>query len=134
MSAIAARSCYNFPVIEDTLAIRLVGYADHDGGFIDNVYGHTPDQSVFNGPDFFPSGFGTLDNSNSVEDRWNDSDVYGLRASVLWNINDNWNATFNYIGQKPPPAPTITTTLTSVTSRSSAFMMSGPKTTLTSFH
>ena len=90
----------NIPIIEDTLAIRLVGYNDHDGGFIDNVYGHTPDQSFFYGPGFYPSGFGELDNSASVEDRWNDSDVYGARANLLWNINDNWSATFTYIGQK----------------------------------
>lgn len=90
----------NFPLIEDTLALRLVGYADKDGGFIDNVYGHTPDTSVFNGPDFFPSGFGTLDNSASVEDNWNDSDVTGLRANLQWNINDNWSATFSYFAQE----------------------------------
>ncbi|MFC1719992.1 TonB-dependent receptor [Pseudomonadota bacterium] len=90
----------NFPLVEDKLALRVVGYADHDGGFIDNVAGHTPDTSVFRGPDFFPSGFGTLDNSASVDDRWNDSGVGGLRAGLLWNINDNWDATFNYIHQE----------------------------------
>jgi outer membrane receptor protein involved in Fe transport len=89
----------NFPLVEDTLALRLVGYADKDGGFIDNVYGHTPDTSVFNGPDFFPSGFGTLDNAASVEDNWNDSDVYGLRASMLWNVNDNWSVNLGYFYQ-----------------------------------
>lgn len=89
----------NFPLVEDTLALRLVGYADKDGGFIDNVYGHTPDTSVINGPDYFPSGFGTLDNAASVEDNWNDSDVYGLRASMLWNVNDNWTVNLGYFYQ-----------------------------------
>ncbi len=38
-----ASAVLNLPLIEDTLALRLVGFTDHDGGFIDNVYGHTPD-------------------------------------------------------------------------------------------
>jgi outer membrane receptor protein involved in Fe transport len=91
---------FNLPIIEDVLAVRLVGYVDHDGGFIDNIYGHTPDESVFNGPGFFPSGFGDLDNSASTEDRWNDSDVMGIRASLLWNINEDWTMTASYFGQQ----------------------------------
>ncbi|HKX55796.1 MAG TPA: TonB-dependent receptor plug domain-containing protein, partial [Xanthomonadales bacterium] len=43
----------NLPLVEDALALRLVAYSDKDGGFIDNVFGHTPDQSVINGPGFF---------------------------------------------------------------------------------
>ncbi len=91
---------FNIPLAEDKLALRLVGYNDQDGGFIDNVYGHTPDQSFFNGPDFFPSEFGTLDNARSVENDWNDSEIYGGRASLLWNINDSWSATATYTTQK----------------------------------
>lgn len=91
---------FNMPLIEDKLALRLVGYYDRDGGFIDNVYGHTPDESVFNGPDFFPTGFGDLDNSASVEDRWNDSEVAGLRANLLWNMNEDWTATVSLFGQR----------------------------------
>ncbi len=89
----------NFPLVEDSLALRLVGYSDKDGGFIDNVYGHTPDTSVINGPGFFPAGFGTLDNAASVENNWNDSDVYGLRANLLWSINDNWSASVSFFSQ-----------------------------------
>jgi iron complex outermembrane receptor protein len=89
----------NLPLVEDALALRLVAYSDKDGGFIDNVFGHTPDQSVFNGPGFFPAEFGTLDNAASVEDDWNDSDIYGFRANLLWSINDNWSASVSYFGQ-----------------------------------
>lgn len=90
---------FNIPLLEDTLALRLVGYSDRDGGFIDNVFGHTPDQSVFNGPGFFPAEFGTLDNAAAVEDDWNDSDIYGFRANLLWNISDDWSASVSYFGQ-----------------------------------
>jgi outer membrane receptor protein involved in Fe transport len=87
---------FNVPLQDDKLALRLVGYSDSDGGFIDNVYGHTPDESALNGPGFVPSEFGTLDNSRSTEKNWNDSEIYGGRASLLWNINDTWSATLSY--------------------------------------
>ncbi len=83
----------NMPLVDDTMALRLVGYMDRDGGYIDNVYGHTPDQSAINGPGFYPSGFGTLDNNRSVEGRWNDAEIWGGRASLLWNISDKVSAT-----------------------------------------
>jgi len=88
----------NMPLIEDSLALRLVGYHDKDGGFIDNVFGRTPDSSAIGGP-VFPAEFGTLDNSASVESNWNDSDVSGLRAGLLWSINDNWSATLGFFSQ-----------------------------------
>ena len=34
---------FNVPLVEDTLAMRVVGFNDRDGGFIDNVFGHTAD-------------------------------------------------------------------------------------------
>lgn len=90
---------FNIPLAEDKLALRLVGYNDHDGGYVDNVFGHTPDQSAFYGPGFYPAEFGTLDNSASVEERWNDADIFGGRATLLWNINDNWSATVGFMHQ-----------------------------------
>jgi len=81
---------FNIPLIEDKLAARIVGYKDHDGGFIDNVLGHTPDSSAIGGPTY-PSGWGTLDNSASVKKRWNDADVEGARLSLLWEMSDNWS-------------------------------------------
>jgi iron complex outermembrane recepter protein len=86
---------FNVPLVEDKLALRLVGYNDKDGGFIDNVFGHTPDESAIQGPGFYPAGFGTLDNSTVVKDRWNDSETTGARASLRWDINDRWAATFS---------------------------------------
>ena len=32
---------FNVPLIDDTLAMRVVGYKDHDGGYIDNIPGRT---------------------------------------------------------------------------------------------
>jgi len=92
---------FNIPLVEDRLSMRLVGFNDHDGGFIDNVYGHTAD---WHGPgdrsnpdnNLAPSRFGTLDNALSVEKNWNEEDVYGGRVHLRWEMNDNWAATASY--------------------------------------
>ena len=89
---------FNIPMVEDTLALRVVGFSAHDGGFIDNVYGHTPDNFPLqaDNPDFgFPAGFGTMDNADFVDENWNDADIYGGRASLLWQMGDNWSATIS---------------------------------------
>lgn len=90
----------NLPIIDDTLALRLVAFGAKDGGFIDNVPGHTPDTSVVNGPGFWPSGFGDLDNSEFVSKDINDSEITGYRALLRWDINENWSATAGYLYQE----------------------------------
>jgi iron complex outermembrane recepter protein len=90
----------NLPLIEDTLALRVVAFGNKDGGFIDNVSGHTPDTSVVNGEGFWPSGFGDLNNDKYVEDDWNDSEVLGWRAALRWDINEDWSATFSALHQE----------------------------------
>ena len=89
---------FNVPLVEDKFAARVVGFSDKDGGFIDNVFGHTPNASAIGGS--YPAGWGTLDNSASVEDNWNDAEVYGGRLSLLWAINDSWSTTFTGMLQK----------------------------------
>jgi outer membrane receptor protein involved in Fe transport len=90
---------FNIPLMDDKLALRLVGYNDRDGGFVDNIYGHTPDTSAlggvgaYQGPNFYPEGFGDLDNTKSVEERWNDSETYGGRAALRWDVTENWSGT-----------------------------------------
>jgi outer membrane receptor protein involved in Fe transport len=96
---------FNFPLVEDKLALRLVGFSDLDGGFIDNVYGHTAD---WHGPgnrsnpanNLNPGQFGTLDNAASVENNWNEAEVYGGRVHLLWEMTDNWAATASIHYQK----------------------------------
>jgi outer membrane receptor protein involved in Fe transport len=87
---------FNLPLVEDKLALRVAGYNDHDGGFIDNVFGHTADSYGLEGVNKAPAQWGTLDNSASVEKRWNDADVLGGRLHLLWEMSDNWSTTFSY--------------------------------------
>ena len=92
---------FNLPLVEDRLAMRVVAFNDHDGGFIDNVPGRTADwhgAGDRNDPanNKAPAGWGTLDNSLSVEERWNDADTYGGRLHLLWEMNDSWATTLSY--------------------------------------
>jgi len=87
---------FNLPLVEDKLALRVAAYNDHDGGFIDNVFGRTADEHGTPGDGTVtPSGFGTLDNAASVDNNWNDADVYGGRAHLRWGMSDTWAATFS---------------------------------------
>lgn len=88
----------NLPIVEDTLALRVVAFGADDGGFVDNVYGRTPDTNIITG--VYPAGFGTLDNAQYVDDDINDSEVTGWRATMLWQINDNWSATLGALHQE----------------------------------
>jgi len=87
---------FNLPLVEDKLALRIVGYNDHDGGYIDNVAGKTADWHGLDGTNKAPAPWGTLDNAGVVENKWNDADVYGGRVHLRWEMSDNWAATMSY--------------------------------------
>ena len=107
----------NLPLIEDKLALRLVGFNDKDGGFIDNVLGSTPDSWATTNiagfddydpiadeqlnPEYirFPSGWGSLDNSAVVEEDWNDSETRGYRAALRWEMSDKFAVTLSTSSQ-----------------------------------
>ena len=100
-----ASAVFNFPLVEDQLALRLVGFSDRDAGFIDNVYGHTADW-YSPGDRSDPANnialatFGTSDNAASVEKNWNEDDIYGARAHLRWEMNEDWAATASIHYQK----------------------------------
>jgi outer membrane receptor protein involved in Fe transport len=89
----------NLPLVEDVFAIRIAAQTAEDGGFIDNVLGHTPDGwwAYYHFPDDpVRSTWGTLDNSDVVEENWNSIEYTAARISARWDINDDWAATFAY--------------------------------------
>ena len=90
----------NIPLIDDTLALRVVGFTAEDGGFIDNVFGHTPDYNSVDTHDWSGMNWGELDNSEFVEDDVNHSKVDGFRGSLRWDINENWSVTAQYLHQE----------------------------------
>jgi len=91
---------FNLPLVEDRLAMRIVGYNDLDGGYVNNVYGHTSDWHGLGGTNRAPAQWGTLDNAGVLEDDWNDNEVTGGRVHLRWEMNDDWATTFSYHYQK----------------------------------
>lgn len=78
----------NIPLMENA-AVRMVGWYRHDAGYIDNVFGTRT----------FATSGATIDNANRVEDDYNDVDVYGGRASLRIDLNDDWTITPQIMGQ-----------------------------------
>ena len=87
----------NMPLAEDKFAIRLVGFSADQAGYVDNVFGHTPDTHDWA---TVATESGTLDNAAIVEKNWNGADFNGGRIAALWNINDEWSTTLSYVYQK----------------------------------
>ena len=87
----------NLPFGDGKGAIRLVGFTATEGGFIDNVFGHTPDTH-----DWYdlPDTWGSEDNADVVEENWNDVDFYGGRIGLRWEFNEAWATTVSYNYQK----------------------------------
>jgi iron complex outermembrane recepter protein len=75
----------NIPIAEDRLALRLVGFAAEDAGFIDNVLS----QSQGGGPD----------NADVVEEDVNAVETVGGRAALRLDFSDSVNATLSGIYQ-----------------------------------
>jgi iron complex outermembrane recepter protein len=83
--------------LTDHMAVRLVGYYEHDGGYINNVVGENTYQrgvpgtpvGPFTGPDE-PLTVSNLDVSGR---RFNPVDTYGGRGALKIDLNDNWTIT-----------------------------------------
>lgn len=82
-------------------AIRLVGWARHDAGYIDNV----PATRVF------PTSGGCIANTSPpppgcmvspvrAEENYNDVDTYGARAALRVDLDDSWTITPSVMAQR----------------------------------
>jgi len=94
----SVESFVNLP-LSDRAALRVMGFYQHDGGYIDNTLTsrtyqrpHTlADGSVVDSPI-------TVNNSRFVKNDFNPVDTYGGRAALGIDLDDNWTIT-----------PTVTT-------------------------
>jgi len=76
----------NMPFSQD-IALRVVGFYQKDAGFIDNV----PGTRTFL-PD--PSGHSiTVNNNAFVKKDYNDTELWGGRAALKIDLDDNWTVT-----------------------------------------
>ncbi|HEX6571382.1 MAG TPA: TonB-dependent receptor [Steroidobacteraceae bacterium] len=95
-----AEGFVNLP-ISNSAAVRLVGWARHDAGYIDNVAAERVYQSTgacISNRKNPPAG--CVSTQEHPEDDFNDVDTYGARAALKIDLNDNWSVTPQVMGQK----------------------------------
>jgi outer membrane receptor protein involved in Fe transport len=76
-----AEGMINLP-ISPRVAFRAVGFYEHDAGYIDNVAGSRTYHSI--------NGDITVNNSCCLKNNFNDVDIYGGRAALKIDLDDNW--------------------------------------------
>ena len=79
----------NIPLSQN-MALRLVGYNDRDGGYIDSVA-----DSIT-----YPVSGITKTNELYVEDNFNDAVKTGYRAALRIDLTENWKLDMSSMGQK----------------------------------
>jgi len=96
----------NLPLIDDRLAVRLVGYKDYIAGYIDNVVPAAPanDVSAIAGLALIgaPLPAGTVvvpGHAAFTRDDTNSEDTWGARASVRWKPVDPLTVDLSYATQ-----------------------------------
>ena len=80
----------NLPLVRDRAALRLVGWYEHTGGYIDNVFRART----------FPTSGITQRNAALVEKDHNPVDIVGLRAQLGIDLDENWTITPSVIAQR----------------------------------
>jgi iron complex outermembrane recepter protein len=81
----------NIP-INDRMAVRLVGFYDHEGGYMNNVVGSNTYQRGVPAAGI-PNDPITVSNAAIAEQHWNDVETYGGRGALKIDLNDNWTIT-----------------------------------------
>jgi len=101
----AVSALLNVPLIDEHLAIRGVFYNDRQGGYINNVpstftrLGTDEGLAGYNGG-VVPTNSPVINNAFVVKNNINPVTYQGIRASVLWKINDDWDALLTQTYQK----------------------------------
>jgi iron complex outermembrane recepter protein len=84
----------NIP-LADNIAVRLVGFYEHDGGFIDNV----PSSRTYTLGQNNPALYLTVNNAAFAKDNFNPLTTFGGRAALKFDLNDRWTITPSVIYQ-----------------------------------
>jgi len=95
----------NMP-LSDKAAIRLVAWEQHDAGYIDNVAGTDLAAGIVDGVRTFPGNPAfnmpviTMSNAPLRQNNYNDDDIYGGRAALKIDLDNNWTITPTFMGQE----------------------------------
>jgi iron complex outermembrane recepter protein len=88
----------NIP-LSSAAAIRLVGWDEHDPGYIHNVQGTNVTAGIVDGVRTFTSAGQTISNAAFVDNQYNTVSTEGGRVTGLLKVGDNWTVTPQFIGQ-----------------------------------
>jgi outer membrane receptor protein involved in Fe transport len=100
-------------------AVRLVGWDEHDGGYINNIAGTDANACILGGTRTFPTwsgepnnypavspcpakgvvGAGAINNNAYLSNNYNTVETRGGRAAVKLDIGDNWTVSPTFMGQ-----------------------------------
>jgi outer membrane receptor protein involved in Fe transport len=91
-----AEGFVNIP-ISDRAAIRLVGFAERDAGYINNVL---VDKKADGSPLTYPTSGALRTNAGLTESNYNNTDTYGARAALKIDLDSNWTVTPSAMAQQ----------------------------------
>lgn len=98
-SGYTAEGVVNLP-ITTMAAVRVVGWDEHDPGYINNIDGtRTYPSSGICTANYAPAPAGCTTAHSVAEKHFNDTDTYGARAALGINLNENWTITPMFMGQ-----------------------------------
>jgi outer membrane receptor protein involved in Fe transport len=88
----------NLPV-SPSIAFRGVAFYQHDAGYIDNILSS---RTYYTAAEPFVPGIQplTITNAGLEKKNFNDQDIYGGRAALKVDLNENWTATPTFMFQK----------------------------------
>ena len=86
----------NLPVATN-IAFRGVAFYERDAGFIDNIHGSRTYYSYTQAAGYTPV---TVTNTGLEKNNFNTTDIYGGRAALKVDLDDNWTATPTFMYQK----------------------------------
>jgi outer membrane receptor protein involved in Fe transport len=99
----------NLPLSE-SVALRMVGFSDNQGGYIDNVQGSfTPSGEVIDrnslgyGPyykDYPATTSESINNAALAEEDWNEASYNGYRVGLAADINEDWSVLVQHTSQE----------------------------------
>jgi outer membrane receptor protein involved in Fe transport len=94
----SAEGFVNIP-LSDHAAIRIVGWDEHDAGYIDNVAGTDLAAGIVDGVRTYPVGNISMSNAPFRKNDFNYTDITGGRAALQIELNNNWTITPSFMGQ-----------------------------------
>jgi iron complex outermembrane receptor protein len=94
----SGNAAVNIPIIQDQLALRLVGGYEYSDGFVRNGACYGPVVTFLTTPPALPATTAKFVGRSGCGDgsRVGGADVYNLRAKLLWEPSDNFDALLQY--------------------------------------